>query len=91
MYSVLNTISEYTYFYISKTITSCTCLLVFRIVESLQNIFKYTNGFVVREDINEFSLIGTYYKLDLGVIDDIHPNNIVVVSYLLRANTKGKT
>ena len=35
MYSVLNTLSEYTYFYISKNITSHTFLLVFKITERL--------------------------------------------------------
>ena len=40
MYSVLNTLSEYTYFYISKNITSYTFLLVFKILESLQCILK---------------------------------------------------
>ena len=37
---VLNTISEYTHFYISKNITSYTFLLVCKIVESLQRILK---------------------------------------------------
>ena len=36
MFSVLNTHSQYTFFYISKIITSYTFLLVFKIVESLQ-------------------------------------------------------
>ena len=40
MYSVLNTLSEYTYFYISKNITSYTFLLVFKIIECLQCILK---------------------------------------------------
>ena len=40
VYSVLNTLSEYTYFYISKNITSYTFLLVFKIVESRQCILK---------------------------------------------------
>ena len=40
MYSLLNTLSEYTYFYISKNITSHTFLLVFKIVESLQCILN---------------------------------------------------
>ena len=35
MYSVLNTLSEYTDFYILKIIISCTFLLVFGIVQSL--------------------------------------------------------
>ena len=40
MYSVLNTLSEYTYFYISTKFTSYTFLLVLKIVESLQCILK---------------------------------------------------
>ena len=41
VYSVLNIVSEYTHeFYISKNITSYTFLLVLKIVESLQCIFK---------------------------------------------------
>ena len=35
MYSVLNTISEYTRLYLSENITSYTFLFVFKIVESL--------------------------------------------------------
>ena len=41
MYSVLNTLSEYTYFYIPKDITSYTFLLVFKIVESPQSILNF--------------------------------------------------
>ena len=41
MYSVLNTLSEYTCLYISKNITSCIFLLVFEIVEYLQCILKF--------------------------------------------------
>ena len=36
----LNTLSEYTYFYISENITSYTFLLVFKIAESLQCILN---------------------------------------------------
>ena len=36
MHSVLNTLSEDAYFYISKNIISYAFLLVFKIVESLQ-------------------------------------------------------
>ena len=39
MFSVLNTLSEYTYFYMLKK-TSQTFLLVFKIVESLQCILE---------------------------------------------------
>ena len=35
MYGVLNTLSEYKYFYMSKNITSYTFYLAFKIVESL--------------------------------------------------------
>ena len=40
MHSVLNTLSEYTYFYTPKDITSYTVLLVFEIFECLQYILK---------------------------------------------------
>ena len=40
MYNVLNTLSKYTYFYLSKNFTSYIFLLVFQIVESLQCILK---------------------------------------------------
>ena len=40
MYSVLNTLLEYTYFYISKDITSYTFLRVYKIVENLQHVLK---------------------------------------------------
>ena len=36
MYSVLNTLSKYTYFYISNKLLHTLLLLVFKIVESLQ-------------------------------------------------------
>ena len=41
VYSVFNKLSEYTYFYIPKNITSYTFFHVFKIVESLHCIFKY--------------------------------------------------
>ena len=40
MYSVLNTSSEYIYFYVSKNITSFTFLLIFKIAKSFQCILK---------------------------------------------------
>ena len=40
MHSVLNTLSEYTYFYISKTLLHTLLLLVSKIVESLQCILN---------------------------------------------------
>ena len=53
MYNVLNTLSEYIYFYISKNITSYTFLLVFKIVESLQCILKVNSKKVIKEIITE--------------------------------------
>ena len=43
---LLNTLSEYTYFYISKDITLYTFLLVFKIMESLQCILKEINRLI---------------------------------------------
>ena len=43
MYSVLNTLLEYTYCYISKNITTYTFWLVFKIVGCLQCILKPNN------------------------------------------------
>ena len=40
MHCVLNILSEYTYFYISKNSTSYTFFLLFKIVESLQCILN---------------------------------------------------
>ena len=40
MYSVLNTLSEYTYFNVSKTLLHTLLLLAFKIVESLECILK---------------------------------------------------
>ena len=45
MYRVLNTLSEYTHFYISKNITSSAFVVIFKIVESLQCIFNNTYSF----------------------------------------------
>ena len=42
MYSVLNTLAGYTYFYRSKTIASYTFLLVFKLIGILQCILKGT-------------------------------------------------
>ena len=53
MYNVLNTLSKYTYFYISKNITSCTFLFVLKNIESLHCILnliqtKLWNIFLLR-------------------------------------------
>ena len=48
MHSVLNTLSECTYFYMSKNITSYTFLVVFEIVESIQCIPKSNPKFSIK-------------------------------------------
>ena len=45
MYSVLNKLSEYTYFYISKNITSYT-FVVFKIIKSCHCILKNYSDFI---------------------------------------------
>ena len=47
MYSVLNTLSECTYFYISKIFTSHTFFLAFKIVKSLQCILKLFTSLIL--------------------------------------------
>ena len=55
MYSVLTTLSEYTYFYISKNITSYTSLLVFKIVEFLQCILNVKKSNLILFNIEKNS------------------------------------
>ena len=56
-----------------------------------KNDIENTNGFVVGECIAAFLLEDTAYEWYFGVIEDIHPNSTIVVSYLAWAETKGKT
>ena len=62
MYSVLDTLSEYTYFYILKNITSYTFLLVFKIVESPQCILECVKEFLHRFDLRN----GKYFSIFQG-------------------------
>ena len=54
------------------------------------NDIENMNDFVVGEYIAAFSLEDTTYEWYLGVIEDIHPINTIVISYLIWADTKGK-
>ena len=54
MYSVLNKLSEYIYFYIPKNITLYIFVLVFKIVESLEGDIKEHNPKVCNKDIKIF-------------------------------------
>ena len=56
-----------------------------------KNDIENTNGFVVGEYIAAVWFEDTTYKWYLGVIEHINPNNAIVVSYLIWADTKGKT
>ena len=71
MYCVLNKLSEYMYFYISKIITSYTFLLVFKIVENLQCILS--KNFCMLE-IFCYSLIVVCLETDLAGNDTIIKN-----------------
>ena len=64
IYSILNILSEYKWFYLSKNITSYTFLLVLKIVERLQCILK-----LVRSDllVKFANLIGWLNLLVTGV------------------------
>ena len=64
IYSILNILSEYKWFYLSKNITSYTFLLVLKIVERLQCILK-----LVRSDllVKFANLIGWLNLLVIGV------------------------
>ena len=66
--SVLNTLWEYTHFYISKNITSYTFLIVFKIVESCQCILKNKYTFT--------SYQKTLFHIDYQPIS-INQNNII--------------
>ena len=54
-----------------------------------KNDIENTNDFVVGEYITAFQLEDTTYEWYLGVIDAIHPNNTILVSYLIWTDTKG--
>ena len=58
MYGVLNKLSEYRYFYISKNITSYTFYLDFKIVESLPCILniKHQNRMKMKKPLTKFSI-----------------------------------
>ena len=57
----------------------------------LKNDIENTNSFVVGEYVAAFWFEDTTYEWYLGVIEHINPSNTIVVSYLIRADTKGKT
>ena len=64
---IINTLSEYTYFYISKNITSYTFLLVLKIDESLHCILKNKYNFISHQK--------TLFHIDYQSIS-IDQNNI---------------
>ena len=92
MYSVLNTISEYTYFYISKNIASYPFLLAFKIDDSLQCFrnhcliifFHHTTNTKPFEYFSEF-ILGVFFKTFSCIIF----NNIYQKLFSMRiVNTK---
>ena len=64
MYGVLNTLSEHTYFYVSKTLVYTFFLLVFKIAKNLQCIFKSNNLYQITNanNINSKRLYENKYE-----------------------------
>ena len=58
MYSVLDKLSEYVYFYTTKNIISYSFLLVFKIVESLRCILK---------DIQRFLMVYSFFDSSASI------------------------
>ena len=56
-----------------------------------KNDVENTNGFVVGEYIAPVWFEDTTHEWYLGGTEHINPNNTIVVSYLIRADIKGKT
>ena len=59
--------------------------MLHRLTTTLVEEYLNTNGYVFREYFAAFLLKDTLYEWYLGVIEDIHQNNTIVVSYLMRA------
>ena len=57
MYTVLNTLSEYTYFYISKNITSDTFLLALKIIDSVSLWHVFFFFFLIETSVISFCRI----------------------------------
>ena len=56
-----------------------------------RNDMENTNGFAVGEYIAAGWFEDTTYEWYLSVTEQINPNNTIVVSYLIRADSKGRT
>ena len=80
MYSLLNILSEYTYFYISKNITFTLLLLVFKIVESLSVSLKDYQILMKKEKKNQKVLLLIGYKGDFMIIRNLVYNIIAINS-----------
>ena len=75
----------------SITLTDLNVLHGLTMTPFLKNDIENTNGFVVGKYIAAVWFEDTTYEWYLGVIEHINPSNTIVVSYLIRADTKGKT
>ena len=89
MYSVLNTISQYTYFYISKNKTSYTFLLAFKIVESLQFIVKlhtiidcWQNFIYLKKELGKYRVRKQKSKYKKK------KNNLLISGFILQKQSK---
>ena len=81
----------------ARSIKSITLTDLYNVLHGLtmtpfrKNDIENTNGFVIGEYIAAVWFEDTTSERYLGVIEHINPSNTIVVSYLIRADTKGKT
>ena len=78
MYSVLNTLSKYTY---QKTLLYTLLLLVFKIVESLQGILNFLNPFVKMLGLN-LNLEKQHYNIYFSLLSEAVLTKVKIVNII---------
>ena len=100
MYSVLNTLSEHAFLYISKSINSYTFLLVFKIVEILQCILncniKFNNAssyiyFIVYFSQKMVKISSTYFQIHFSRDFLLSPMQTLVNIFFWRFQTQSQS
>ena len=82
----------------ARSVRSITLNDLNNVLHGLANTIPLANpdsqnkdGFVIGEYVAAFWLEGATYKWHLGVVENIHSDQTIVISYLIRADPKGKT
>ena len=82
----------------ARSVRSITLNDLNNVLHGLANTIPLVNpdsqnkdGFVIGEYVAAFWLEGATYKWHLGVVENIHSDQTIVISYLIRADPKGKT